>query len=77
MAAPKRARVTPPAIDTVWKPAPIERLDELDEGVLELVPLVEGVPVGEPVPELEPTQRLSLYVARTIASTPQRRTCSC
>jgi hypothetical protein len=68
MAAPKRARVTPPAMEAVWKPAPVELLDELDAGVLALepVPVVEGVPVGEPVPEVEPTKNVSIHVAKRI-----------
>jgi hypothetical protein len=66
MAAPKRARVTPPAMEAVWKPAPVELLDELDAGVLALEPVVEGVPVGEPVPEVEPMKNVSLHVAKRI-----------
>jgi hypothetical protein len=46
-------RVIPTVIEAAWKEEPVELLDELDKGMLQPEPVVEGVPKGEPVPEVE------------------------
>jgi len=54
MAAPKSARVTPVAMDTVWKPAPVDVLLVVAAEPVVVGACVDAEPDAEPVAVSEP-----------------------